>query len=65
MYGQTQDTSVNVVQGKFIKKMVGVGEDESLTIKSKIDVAHLPPCKKSLIPHVGFDLPCINMPMHL
>ena len=51
MYGQAQDTSVNMVQEKVNKKMVG--EDESLTIKSKIDLAHLSQCYKSIIPHVG------------
>ena len=51
MYGQAQETSVDVVQGKMLKKMVG--EDERLTTKSKVDLARLPPCKNNLIPHVG------------
>ena len=40
MYGQAQDTLVNIVQGKLIKQKM-VGEDESLTIKSMIDLARL------------------------
>ena len=51
MYGQAQDSSVSVVQGKFIKNMVE--KDESLAMKSKIDLARLPPCYNSLIPLVG------------
>ena len=33
----------------MLKKMVG--EDESLTKKSKIDLSRIPPCKDSFIPH--------------
>ena len=51
MYGQARETSVDVVRGKILKKMVG--EDERLTTKSKVDLARLPPCKNNLIPHVG------------
>ena len=29
-----------------------VGEDEKLTVKSKVDLAGLPPCRGSLIPHL-------------
>ena len=42
---------MDVVRGKMLRKMVG--EDEKLTIKSKVDLARLPPCKNNLIPHVG------------
>ena len=52
MYGQARETSVDVVRGKMLKKMVG--EDERLTTKSKVDLARLPPCKNNLIPHVGW-----------
>ena len=51
MYGQAQETSVDVVRGKMLKKMVG--EDESLTTKSKVNLARLPPCNNNLVPHVG------------
>jgi hypothetical protein len=33
----------------MLKKMVG--EDETLSSKSKIDLAKIPPCQDSLIPH--------------
>ena len=33
-----------------LKKMVG--EDESLTSKSKVDLSKLPPCRSSLHPHI-------------
>ena len=39
------------VQKTFIKKMAG--EDESLTIKAKIDLARLSPCKNYIILHIG------------
>ena len=39
MYGQARETSVDVVRGKMLKKMVG--EDERLTTKSKVDLARL------------------------
>ena len=29
-----------------------VGDDESITKKSKVDLSWLPPCKQSLIPHI-------------
>ena len=50
MYGQARETQVNAVRTKMLKKMVG--EDKKLTTKLKVDLAHLPPCQDSLIPHV-------------
>ena len=49
MYGQARESSVNVVRVKMLKKMVG--EDETISRKSKIDLARIPPCQDSLIPH--------------
>ena len=49
MYGQARESSVNVVRVKMLKKMVG--EDETINRKSKIDLARIPPCQDSLIPH--------------
>lgn len=34
----------------MLKKMVG--ENEKLTVKSKVDLSRLPPCRDSLIPHL-------------
>ena len=48
MYGHARETSVDVVRGKMLPKMVG--KDEKLTIESKVDLAHLPPCKNNLFP---------------
>lgn len=50
MYGQTHESSVDVVRGKLLHKMVG--EDEKLTTKSKVDLARLPPCHSALKPHI-------------
>lgn len=50
MYGQAREVSVDKVRSIMLKKMVG--DDEQLTIKSKVDLARLPPCKNNLIPHV-------------
>ena len=49
MYGQARESSVNAVRVKMLKKMVG--EDETISRKSKIDLARIPPCQDSLIPH--------------
>ncbi len=51
MYGQGRETSVDVVRAKMLRKMVG--ENENLTTKSKVDLTRLPPCRNSLVPHVG------------
>ena len=49
MYGYPREREINLVRSKMLKKMVG--EDEPLNMKSKIDLARLPPCRDSLIPH--------------
>lgn len=50
MYGQARESSVNTVRAKMLKKMVG--DDDKLTTKSRVDLAQLPPCQDSFIPHV-------------
>ncbi|XP_063047331.1 uncharacterized protein LOC134441069 [Engraulis encrasicolus] len=50
MYGHARETSVNVVRVKMLQQMVG--DDEKLTIKSKVDLSRIPPCQDSLIPHI-------------
>ena len=50
MYGETKETSVNLVRGKMMHKMVG--QNEKLTSKSKVDLARIPPCLNSLKPHI-------------
>uniref|UniRef100_UPI00358DFFF2 uncharacterized protein isoform X2 n=1 Tax=Myxine glutinosa TaxID=7769 RepID=UPI00358DFFF2 len=50
MYGQSRESSVDVVRAKLLRKMVG--EDKKLTSKSKVDLARLTPCHSALKPHV-------------
>lgn len=50
LYGYAREVSVDKVRSIMLRKMVG--DDERLSIKSKVDLARLPPCKKNLIPHV-------------
>ena len=50
MYGQSRESSVDVILAKLLRKMVG--EDKKLTSKSKVDLAHLPPCQSALKLHV-------------
>ena len=50
MYGYRRESRVNIVRIKMLKKMVG--EDKPLSADSKVDLARLPPCKTSLLPHV-------------
>ena len=50
MYGQSRESSVDVVRAKLLRKMVG--EDEKLTSKSRVDLARLPPCHSALKPHI-------------
>ena len=50
MYGHQREKEVNAVRVKMLKKMVG--EDETLSTKSKVDFSKLPPCQDSLIPHI-------------
>lgn len=51
MYGHAREKSVNTVRSVMLKKMVG--ENEVLTSKSKVDLSWLPPCRDSLVPHIG------------
>lgn len=50
LYGFPRVKEVNTVRALMLKKMVGEGG----TIKrsSKVDLSKLPPCKKSLVPHI-------------
>ena len=50
MYGYPRETSVDSVRIKMLRKMVG--EDDTLSIESKVDLVRLPPCRNSLILHV-------------
>ena len=50
MYGYARESSINTVRSKMLKKMVG--EDDTITTKSKVDLVRLPPCHDSLIPHI-------------
>uniref|UniRef100_UPI00358E566E uncharacterized protein n=1 Tax=Myxine glutinosa TaxID=7769 RepID=UPI00358E566E len=50
MYGQSRESSVDIVRAKLLRKMVG--EDKTLTSKSKVDLARLPPCQSALKPHI-------------
>ena len=50
LYGYPKDVSVNAVRAKMMKKMVG--ENNTLSKKSKVDLSRIPPCKDSLIPHI-------------
>ena len=50
MYGETRETSVNLVRAKMMHKMVG--RNEKLISKSKVDLARIPPCLNSLKPHI-------------
>ncbi len=50
MYNQARETSVSLVRNKMPKKIVG--EDETLSSKSRVDFACLLPCQDSLIPHI-------------
>ncbi|KAK1891029.1 Arginine--tRNA ligase [Dissostichus eleginoides] len=49
IYGESRESSVDVVRAKLLRKMVG--QDDKLTAKSKVDLARLPPCD-ALKPHV-------------
>lgn len=50
VYGDSRESSVNVVRVKQLRKMVG--EDKKLTSKSKVDLGRLPPCQSALEPHI-------------
>ena len=51
MYGYARDKSINNVRTKMLKKMVG--EDQTLSKSSKVDLSRLPPCQDALIPHIN------------
>ena len=50
MYGQSRESSLDVIRTKLLRKMVG--EDEKLTSRSKVDLARLPPCQSALKQHI-------------
>ena len=50
MYGQQRETSVNKVRAKMSKQIVG--DNETLSLKSKVDFSRIPPCLNSLLPHL-------------
>jgi hypothetical protein len=50
MYGYPRVKQVDTVRALMLKKMVGEGD--TLRSSSKVDLARLPPCKRSLIPHI-------------
>lgn len=50
MYGHVREKSVNSVRSIMLRKMIG--EDETLTTRSKVDLSRLPPCRDNLIPHI-------------
>ena len=53
MYGQSRQSSVDVVRAILLRKMVGRGGgDEKLTVNSKVDLTRLPPCRSALKPHI-------------
>ena len=50
LYGFPSVKEVNKARAIMLKRMVGEGEVIKST--SKVDLAKLPPCKESLIPHI-------------
>lgn len=50
MYGHGREKTVDAVRVKMIRKMVG--EDESLSAKSKVDLGRLPPPQCCLSTHL-------------
>ena len=50
MYGQGRESSVDIFRVKMLRKMVG--EDKTLTSRSKVDLARLPYCHSALNPHI-------------
>ena len=49
MYGQSRQSSVDVV---CVAQDGGEGGDEKLTVKSRVDLTRLPPCRSALKPHI-------------
>ena len=54
MYGQSRESSVDVVRAKLLRKLVE--KHKKLTSKSKVELAHLPPSHSALKPHIQ----CMN-----
>ena len=50
MYKQARETSVNQARSKMLRIMVG--EDETLSRRSRVDLARLHPCQDALTPHI-------------
>ena len=50
VYGQNRDSSKDGLRAKPMRKIVG--EDETLTSKSKVDQARCPLCHSALKPHL-------------
>ena len=51
IYGHKTLKSVNAARTKMIKKMAG-GDTTTLKSVKKVDLARLPPCQRSLSPHI-------------
>ena len=47
---QLKEKNINAVRGKLLRHMAG--ENEVLTMRSKVDLSKLPPCKDNLVPHI-------------
>ena len=50
MYGKAREKSVNKVRSITLRQMIG--EDETLTTRSKVDLSRHPPCRDKLVPHI-------------
>lgn len=50
MYGFPRLSSVDAVRAVMLKKMVGEGD--KIVRSSKVDLSKLPPCRRSLLPHI-------------
>ena len=50
MYGQNREKLTNIARTKILRKMVGEGN--TFTWKSKVDLTRLPPCQAALRPHI-------------
>ena len=57
------EKSVNFVHSIMLRKMVGVDQQLSTSIKSKFDLARLPPCKDKLVPHIWRSTKQAALPM--
>ena len=50
IYGYAKESDVNVVRSKMRRDIIG--KDTDLSRRSKVELAHLPPCEDTLIPHI-------------